>query len=195
MIAIIDYNAGNTRSVMNALDRLKVEYRLTANPDLILAADKIILPGVGHAGAAMQELKNRNLVDLLKGATQPFLGVCVGMQLLYNYSEEGKTDCLGIIPGSIQKFVPANREKVPHIGWNEVIPTTQHPLFTDIPSKTMFYHVHSYYAPESSYTIATSHYIQAFAAAVSRDNFMGVQFHPEKSAEMGEKIFKNFINL
>jgi len=192
-LTIIDYNAGNTKSVINALRRLGVEPILTSDPELILKADKVILPGVGHAGSAMAELHKRNLVEICKTVTVPFLGVCVGMQLMLDWSEEGNTKCLGLTEGSIIRF-KSTEYKIPQIGWN----TLEHNnslLFKDIPQNSSFYFVHSYYLPLNLYGTAITNYIQPYHAGIEKDNYFGVQFHPEKSAVWGEKLLENFIKL
>lgn len=192
-LAIIDYNAGNTKSVINALRRLGIEPLLTSDPSQILKADKVILPGVGHAGSAMAELHKRNLVDICKTITSPFLGVCVGMQLMMKWSEEGDTKCLGLVEGDIIKF-RSNEYKIPQIGWNtvEYEPSS---LFRGIPQNSYFYFVHSYYLPLNDKGIASTNYIQPYHVAIEKDNLFGVQFHPEKSAQWGEKLLENFLKI
>lgn len=192
-IALIDYNAGNTKSVINTLKRLGIEPDLTADPAKIMAADKVILPGVGHAGSAMKELYKRDLVQVLKAVKQPFLGVCVGMQLMVDWSEEGDTTCLGLIPGQIRKF-KSTQEKVPQIGWNTVKHNGSH-IFKGIPQDAYFYFVHSFYLPTNVSECGQCHYIEDFTAAIHQDNYYGVQFHPEKSAKWGEQLIKNFLEL
>lgn len=194
MIVIIDYDAGNTRSVMNALDRLGADYLLSHDQDQIKRADKIIFPGVGHAGAAMDALKKKKLVDTIKSLSQPVLGICVGMQLLAEASEEGETECLGIAPGTVKKFDDQQVEKVPHMGWNEIQKPKEDVLFTSVNEGSHLYFVHSYYLPSSELDIATCDYQVSFAAAIKIDNFWGVQFHPEKSGKIGAKIIDNFLN-
>lgn len=193
MIVIIDYGAGNTRSVMNALDRLDVSYELTDEKSKILSADKIIFPGVGHAGHAMESLKQRNLTEIIKAIKQPLLGICVGMQLLFDRSEEGDTGCLGIVKGMVTKFRDSN-VIVPQMGWNTNI-LTNNPLFKGLDMPTYLYSVHSYRAGVCENTIATSDYDGQYASAVQIDNFYGVQFHPEKSSKDGQLILKNFLEL
>jgi len=193
MIVIIDYGAGNTRSVMNALDRLGSVYELTDNPSRILAADKVIFPGVGHANHAMNSLNQRNLVDVIGEVKQPLLGICVGMQLLFDSSEEGNTQCLGIIEGTVSKF---NEDKVivPQMGWNTNTMSNNN-LFDGLQEKAYFYSVHSYKVDVGDYTIATSFYETEYSSAVQFNNFYGVQFHPEKSSKQGQLILKNFLEL
>ena len=192
-LAIIDYNAGNTRSVINALRRLGIEPELTADPDTILRADKVILPGVGHAGSAMAELHKRNLTPLFSEIKVPFLGVCVGMQLMMEASEEGPTACLGLLPGTIVRF-QSKEHKIPQIGWNTVH-HTHNVLFKGIPQNSYFYFVHSYYLPLHPNGIASTEYIVPYHVAIQKDNYFGVQFHPEKSAQWGEKLLDNFLKL
>lgn len=193
MIALIDYDAGNTCSVMNALDRLNADYRLTDDAALIQSADKVIFPGVGHAGAAMEALKKKQLVDVIRGLTQPVLGICVGMQLMASFSEEGETSCLNIIPGTVKKFDASVNIKVPHMGWNKTGFKKHHPLFEEMGTTSYFYYVHSYYFSRSESTIATCTYGDSFAAAIQKDNFLGIQFHAEKSGRNGERLLQNFI--
>ncbi len=197
MIAIIDYKAGNLASVSNAMDRLMADYRITNRLADLDEADAVIFPGVGHAAPAMRELLQNGLDAWLKSTSKPVLGICLGMQLLYESTTEGPTDTLGILPGRLEKF-DASKQKVPHMGWNtiSVRPDQQnHPLMQHIKSETHFYHVHSYYAPLTAHTVASSFYEIPFAAVASRENFMGVQFHPEKSGPAGEQILRNFVNL
>lgn len=196
MISIIDYRAGNTASVSNALERLGAEYRITNNKALLEASEGIIFPGVGHAASAMQALRDTGLVQWLKHTTKPVLGICLGMQLFYEFSEEGHTETLGIVSGGLKKF-DARRHKVPHMGWNtfERLQGETHPLMAGIRADDYFYYVHSYYAPVTGETLASSHYAGAdFACIVARDNFAGVQFHPEKSGRAGSLLLQNFIN-
>lgn len=192
MIAIIKYNAGNIRSVQNALNRLGVASVITDNPDEILAADKVIFPGVGEAASAMQYLKERGLDKLILSIKKPMLGICLGLQLMCEFTEEGNTPCLGIFPTQVKKFPPNNL--VPHMGWNN-ISISENPLFKGIKSNSDVYFVHSYYAEIGKNTIAQSNYIVPFSAAMQKDNFYATQFHPEKSAELGQQILKNFVRL
>jgi glutamine amidotransferase len=193
MIVIIDYSAGNTRSVMNALDRLNVAYELTNDKFKIQMAEKVIFPGVGHAGHAMESLKKNRLVDIIRGIKQPILGICVGMQLLFEKSEEGDTECLGIIKGKVSKFDEKN-VIVPQMGWNTNT-LSNNPLFKGLEKSTYLYAVHSYRASICNNTIATSEYDGKYASAVQYENFYGVQFHPEKSSKDGLIILKNFLEL
>lgn len=197
-LVIIDYNAGNIRSVCFALERLGINPVLSNNPEIISAADKVIFPGVGEAGSTMRYLKNKGLDKLVKSLKQPVLGICLGMQLLCEHSEEGNTECLSVIPQKVLKFVPEAEEKVPHVGWNtiksssEIIP---HPLFESIEKDNYVYFVHSYYVENGPYTVAQTDYILPFSAALQKDNFYATQFHPEKSGTLGEQILKNFLGL
>ncbi len=193
MITIIDYNAGNLKSVQNALDRLGAEYVVASDPRVVEKAEKVIFPGVGAAGAAMEALKECELVDVLRNLKVPMLGICLGMQLLSDLSEEDGAECLGVVSGKVRRF--EGDVKVPQIGWNLVKFAGSCPLFKDIPDESRFYFVHSYAPPLSDETVGVSFYGQPFASVVQRDNFYGVQFHPEKSGEVGLKILQNFLNL
>jgi imidazole glycerol-phosphate synthase subunit HisH len=190
-IAIIKYNAGNVQSVQFALNRLGVEAEVTDDIELIQNADKIIFPGVGHANTAMQYLKAKNLDKIIMELKQPVLGICLGMQLMCNHSAEGDTTCLGIFNTDIKKF-ESPVLKVPQIGWNNIY-DYQSVLFDGLEEAAFIYTVHSYYAAVSKNTVAKTDYILPYSAALQKDNFYGVQFHPEKSGEVGEKILKNFI--
>ncbi|MFM9948663.1 MAG: imidazole glycerol phosphate synthase subunit HisH [Saprospiraceae bacterium] len=193
-IAVIDYNAGNVRSVLYALERLGITATLTADPKRIAAADKVIFPGVGEAAGTMQHLRERGLDEVIKGLTQPVLGICLGMQLLCAHSEEGDTTCLGLIPQQVLRFQPHAGEKVPHMGWN-TIGQLKSGLFSPELEDQYVYFVHSYYVEPGPHTIAITDYVQPFSAAVQKDNFYATQFHPEKSAQAGARILKNFIDL
>lgn len=195
-IVIIKYNAGNIQSVLYALERIGVTAKVTANHEEILAADKVIFPGVGEASSAMNSLKENNLDQLIKNLTQPVLGICVGMQLLCKYSEENNTECLGIFDEPVKLFKPnaSNALKVPKIGWNNLY-NLQSPLMQGVAENSYCYFVHSYYVPLSQHTIATADYVQPYSAAIHKNNFYGVQFHAEKSSKTGESILQNFINL
>ena len=193
MIALIKYRAGNIASVSNALDRLGADYFLADTPDQLETADGVIFPGVGHAGAAMESLKENGIDEWLQQTKKPVLGICVGMQLLYDSSSEGDTKALGLIPGRLEKF-DSNDAKVPHMGWNVIQIKQDHPLLKGINSGEHFYFVHSFYAPETSDAIATCDYITDFTAVVSKDNFAGVQFHPEKSGKAGARVLQNFLD-
>lgn len=192
MIAIIKYNAGNIQSVQNALKRLGYEGVITDDKATILAADKVIFPGVGEASTAMQYLQERGLDKVISSITKPFLGICLGLQLMCNYSEEGDTKCLGIFDVNVKLFPPV--EKVPHMGWNN-FEKVGGILFEEVDSQSDVYYVHSFYAEVSSDTVATCTYIKTFSAGFQKDNFYATQFHPEKSAGVGEQILKNFLKL
>ena len=193
-LAIIKYNAGNIQSVLNALERLGVNAEVTDDPAKIKSADKVIFPGVGEASSAMRNLKENHLDKVIQELKQPVLGICVGMQLLCEHSEENDTDCLGIVPVKVKKFDGTLKLKVPQVGWNNIF-ELQSPLFKSIPDQSYIYNVHSYYAEDSEYTIAKCEYGLPYAAAIRKDNFYGVQFHTEKSAEVGDQIIKNFLEL
>ena len=195
MIAIIDYDAGNIRSVGNALQRLGAQYELTADPARILAADKVILPGVGNAARAMENLRERGLCELIKGLRRPVLGICVGMQLMCRDSEEGPTQGLGLFDAHVRRFCETPDAKVPHMGWNG-IGNLDSKLFRDLPNGSFVYFVHSYYAALCPDTIATCrHGAQLFSAALKYENFYGTQFHPEKSGSVGAAILRSFLSL
>ncbi|WP_394392650.1 imidazole glycerol phosphate synthase subunit HisH [Shewanella woodyi] len=195
---IIDTGCANLNSVRYAFERLTDDVLVTDNHEAIKAADRVVLPGVGTAGAAMASLKNKQLIELIQGLTQPVLGVCLGMQMMGNLSKEqgGKQvdcECLGLIPTEITEL-DSQGQPLPHMGWNQ-IEVSDHPLFDGIASGSYLYFVHSYRAPLSEYTIANSQYGETFSAAIAKDNFMGVQFHPEKSAAVGSAILRNFLAL
>ena len=192
MIAIVDYDAGNVKSVQNAFDRLGATTTITDNADTLLSADKIIFPGVGEAKTAMNQLKKRNLDQLIFNLKQPFLGICLGLQLMCKHSEEGDTSCLGIFDVDVKKFDKSLN--VPHMGWNNFT-TIKGKLFENISIDEDVYFVHSYYAEISQYTVAQTNYSTVFSAAMQKDNFYAVQFHPEKSAAPGVKILRNFLSL
>jgi len=192
MIAIIDYNAGNTRSVQNALERLGQKAMVTSDADIIWKAEKVIFPGVGEAGSAMKYLRDLNLDQVIGSLTQPFLGICLGLQLMCRHSEESDTTGLGIFDTDVRKFPPTRL--VPHMGWN-TLTDLKGPLFKGLPETNDLYFVHSYYAGLCRQTAATCEYIFPFSAALQSDNFLAVQFHPEKSADTGERILKNFLAL
>lgn len=195
-LAIIKYNAGNIQSVLFALQRIGVQSIVTDNIYEISTADKVIFPGVGEASSAMQFLKEKKLDQLIISLKQPVLGICLGMQLLCEYSEENDTSCLGILKNVIvRKFRPSEPSmKVPQTGWNTIF-DLHSPLFQSVNENEYCYYVHGYYAGISAYTIAKTNYGIEYSAAVQKDNFYGVQFHPEKSASMGETILKNFLSV
>jgi glutamine amidotransferase len=193
-VAIIDYNAGNTRSVQFALERLGVEPILTRDPIILASADKVVFPGVGAAGSTMAYLKKIGLDVLIRNLKQPVLGICLGMQLLCEFSEEGNVEGLGIFPQKVKRFIPKKGLKVPHMGWN-TLSCEEVPLMAGIEGNSYVYFVHSYYAEMSPYTVASCTYGSRFSAALQKDNFYGTQFHPEKSGSIGAQILKNFIAL
>jgi glutamine amidotransferase len=193
-IAVIDYNAGNVRSVLYALERLGHEATLTADHDVIRAARKVIFPGVGEANTTMAFLRARGLDQLIPSLTQPVLGICLGMQLLCRYSEENDTHCLGIIPQDVHRFRPKNGEKVPHMGWNTLEPTAGSWLPPTVAGEHVYF-VHSYYVDLGPYTAATTDYVQPFSSVLRKDNFYATQFHPEKSGRVGEAILQAFLAL
>jgi glutamine amidotransferase len=196
MVGIIDYGCGNIRSVSNALNKLGVSHYISSDRQKLLNAEKLIFPGVGEARSAMDALINIDLADWLKEVRVPFLGICLGMQLLFEHTTERSTRCLGVIPGTNEKFNKGqNSLKVPHMGWNQVLQKKDCPLFAGIPDNENFYFVHSYYAPVSAATIGTTEYGIQFTSAVRRNNYFGVQFHPEKSGKRGLQILRNFIEL
>lgn len=192
-LVIIKYNAGNIRSVLFALERIGVRADVTDDAEEILSADKIIFPGVGEASTAMEYLRQRNLDEVIRAAKQPLLGICLGLQLLCKHSEENDVTCLGVFDARVKKFV-SNELKIPQIGWNTIRPA-QNKLFKNVPDNSYCYFVHSYYAALVPETIATTVYANEFSCALNKNNFYGVQFHPEKSAEAGEQILKNFLAL
>jgi len=192
-IAIIKYNAGNVQSVQYALQRLGITSVVTDDETTIRNASKVIFPGVGHANAAMEYLRERGLDKVILSLQQPVLGICLGLQLMCNYSEEGNTTCMGIFDTPVKLF-NSPQLKVPQIGWNTIY-DYQSVLFNDLPNEAFVYTVHSYYAAVSSNTVAKTDYILPYSAALQKDNFYAVQFHPEKSGKVGETILKNFIDL
>ena len=193
-VAIIDSGGSNLRSVAKAIDRLNKSYVITDIADEIMKASFVILPGVGSAEIVMNELRKKNLVDVINNLKQPVLGICIGMQILFEYSAEGNTKCLGLIEGDIRKFDESADIKVPQMGWN-TITNLKSRLFDGIPDKEYMYLVHSYYAENNECAIATTDYELPYASALQKNNFYGVQFHPEKSGRSGERILKNFLKL
>ncbi|WP_417429166.1 imidazole glycerol phosphate synthase subunit HisH [Halpernia sp.] len=192
MIAIIDYGAGNIKSVQNAVEKLGFETLLTSDFDEIINAEKVIFPGVGEASTAMNYLKEKKLEQLIPTLTLPFLGICLGQQLLCNYSEEGETECLGIFNISVKKF--PNTEIVPHMGWNN-LQNISSKILKNISEEDNFYFVHTYYCEMGNETSSVCDYILPFSATLEKNNFFGTQFHPEKSGDVGSKILENFLNL
>ncbi len=194
-IAIIKYNAGNIRSVLYALERIGYNAMVTDNPEEIKNADKVIFPGVGEASTAMNYLRDRNLDKLICSLTQPVLGICLGMQLMCKYSEENDTSCLGVFNESVRKFKAESLKlKVPQIGWNSIY-DLKTDLFKNVTEDSYCYFVHGYYAAKGEHTIGTTNYVQPYSSALRKNNFYGVQFHPEKSATAGERILSNFLKL
>jgi glutamine amidotransferase len=194
MIALIDYGAGNLKSVANALDDLNVKYIITNSTDIINSVDKIIFPGVGEAASAMNKLKSKGVDKAIISTSKPLLGICLGMQLLATFSEERNTNCLDIVTTVVKQF-DSSKVKVPHMGWNKVEYNTQNRLFKNIKSGENFYFANSYYVPITEYTIASTDYKAVFSSAINKNNFYGVQFHPEKSGKAGLQVLKNFIEL
>ena len=194
MIAIIDYKMGNLRSVENALKRLGAEFTVTADADVIRSADRVLLPGVGNAAEAMENLRKADLTQVIRSLRRPGLGICVGMQVMCRHSEEGDCDCLNIFDSHVKRFVATQELKVPHMGWNK-ISNLESKLFKGISGGEYVYFVHSYYPELCPDTIATTTHGAMFSSALKYENFYGTQFHPEKSGDVGEKIIENFLNL
>ena len=213
-VAIVKYNAGNIYSVVNALRRMGIEPTLTDDAELLKKADKVLFPGQGHAGEAMDYLRARKLDEVIRDLKQPVFGICVGQQLLCKHSEEGDTDCIGIFDAEVKRFQPQRHEdKVPCMGWNELrveslelrveslelrvesLELRVDPLMEGLGEHPYVYFVHSYYVPECEETIATADYILPYSASMHKDNFYACQFHPEKSGKVGERILKNFLEL
>jgi glutamine amidotransferase len=195
-VVIIDYGAGNITSVVNTLQRTGVNPVLSAQPDTILSADRVIFPGVGQATAAMAKLKATQLDKLIPQLHQPVLGVCLGMQLMCAFTEEGAIDGLNIFPVQVKKFIPQQAEdRVPHMGWNKLDQINSKIIPSKSPFPAYTYFVHSFYVEQSEWSSASTNFILPFSAALERENFYGVQFHPEKSGKFGQEILKNFIDL
>lgn len=195
MIAVVKYNAGNIRSVLNALGRLGIEPVLTDDARVLRQADRVIFPGQGEAATAMAYLREHRLDTVIRSLTQPVLGICIGQQLMCRHSMEGDTGCLGIFDADVLRFSPQRQQdKVPQIGWNSIHDLST-PLMDGIPEDSFIYNVHSYYVPVTKYTIATCDYIVPYSAAMNRDNFYATQFHPEKSGSIGARILNNFMKL
>ena len=196
MIGIVRYGAGNIFSLTAALERLEIPYGMIFKEEDFARFDRYIIPGVGHAGAAMDKLKQTGLVPAIKALNKPVLGICVGMQLLTSYSEEGDSDLLNLFPVKTLLFAESADHKVPHTGWNQVFCEKDSPLFENIPAGSHFYFVHSYFIEyDTVYTLASTHYNNTFSASIWRDNFYGVQFHPEKSGKYGETLLTNFSKI
>ncbi len=194
-VVLVDAGGTNIGSVRYALQRLGVDAALTADAASIRAADKVILTGVGAAGPGMKRLRELGLVDLLRSLTQPVLGVCLGMQLLCAHSEEGDTECLDLIPASVRRFSEALGSRIPHMGWNRLVAQQPHPLLVGLGADDQAYFVHSYAVPLGDYSLATTDYGGEFSSVIARDNFYGMQFHPERSATVGARLLQNFLEL
>lgn len=192
-VAIVKYNAGNIESVRNALNRLSIDSVVSDDAEILRSADKVIFPGVGEASTAMEYLRERGLDEVIKSLTQPVLGICLGMQLLCDYSEENDTKCLGLLPYKVRIFKSENL-KIPHMGWN-TISNLRGELFENIADNSYVYFVHSFYVENGRETVATCDYSLKFSAAIQYKNFYAVQFHTEKSGEIGEQILSNFLKI
>jgi len=192
-VAIVKYNAGNVESVKNALNRLNIEPVLTDETKVLQSADKVIFPGVGEASTAMQFLREKNLERVIKSLTQPVLGICLGMQLLCEFSDENATRCLGVLPYTVRKFESENL-KVPHTGWNNIF-ALKGRLFEGVAENSYLYFVHSFYVENGAETSAVCNYENEFSAAIEYKNFYAAQFHPEKSGASGAKILENFLKI
>ena len=195
MIAIVDTGGANIASVSNALERLKLESKLTSDRKEIENATHVILPGVGQARTSMTKLKDNGLIECIKGLKQPVMGICLGMQILFEGSEEGDIACLGILPGVVKRLTSSPVHPIPHMGWNQVEFSGTSALTDGVPGNSFFYFVHSFKAPKSEFTTGVCDYSETFPAMVQRDNFFGVQFHPERSAAAGARLLKNFVSL
>lgn len=193
-VVIIKYNAGNVMSVMYALERIGASYELSDDPEVIKSAERIIFPGVGEASTAMRSLRESNLDKLIPTLKQPFLGTCVGMQLLCRYSEENNTPCLGVFDIDVLRFPTQKGFKVPQTGWNDIY-NLQTPICEGLEENSYVYYNHGYYAPLCDYTVATTNYMLEYSAILQKDNFYACQFHSEISGNIGEKIFQNFLNI
>ena len=193
-VAIVKYNAGNIYSVVNALNRLGINPIITDDATELMSANRVLFPGQGEASTIMSYLRAHRLDDIIRDLKQPVLGICVGQQLLCQHSEEGDTDCIGIFPVDVKRFRPVKHEdKVPAMGWNQLTFPQSDPVFEGLPEQPYVYFVHSYYVPLCEWTIAQTDYILPYSAAIHKDNFWAMQFHPEKSGDIGEIIIKNFI--
>jgi len=192
---IIDSGGANLASLQFAFERLGASTRVSSDANTIRQARRVILPGVGAAGDAMQRLRNSGVAELLPTLTQPVLGICLGMQLLFSRSEEGSTDCLGILPETVRRLQPSRGLPVPHMGWNQLVPLSEDPILEGITRDDYVYFVHSYAVPVSAVTLATTDYGIPVSAVVRKDNFWGAQFHPERSAGTGARLLANFLRL
>jgi glutamine amidotransferase len=192
-VAIVDNGGANIASLRYALERLGADARLTADPDELRAAQRVILPGVGAAAAAMQRLVSLGLVETIRGLRQPMLGICLGMQLLFEASDEGDTACLGLLPGRVRRFDDRDAYPVPHMGWNQLEFDSPDPLLDGIARGDHVYFVHGYAVPVGSWTVATADYGGSFSAVVRQGNFVGMQFHPERSGATGARLLANFL--
>jgi glutamine amidotransferase len=192
---IIDSGGANLASLQFAFERLGAKTHVTADPAEITSAARVILPGVGSAADAMSRLRKNGVADLLPSLTQPVLGICLGMQLLFERSEEGNTDCLGILPDEVKRLQPAQGRPVPHMGWNQLSPVREDPILEGISADEYVYFVHSFAVPVTDLTVATADYGICLAAIVRRGNFWGTQFHPERSAQTGARVLANFLRL
>lgn len=192
-ISVIRYNAGNIQSVSFALERLKIDFEITDDVEKIQSADKVIFPGVGEASTTMKYLRDRKLDAVVKSLKQPVLGICLGMQLMCKFSEENNTECLGIFDETVKQFIPRDGMKVPHMGWNQLTLSNGW-LDKNLDSQNVYF-VHSFYVPVNGLTSAVTEYITPFSAAMKKDNFYAVQFHPEKSAEAGELVLQSFLKV
>ena len=190
-VAVIKYNAGNIRSVAFALERLQIDFSITDKPEEINKADKVIFPGVGEASTTMNYLRSTKLDQVITHLTQPVLGICLGMQLLCTHSDENNTPCLGIFDETVKQFQPSHHEKVPHMGWNSLT-LTKDWLSNDLDNEFVYF-VHSYFVPVNSHTSAITEYTLPFSSAMRKNNFFAVQFHPEKSAQVGENVLTQFL--
>lgn len=194
-LVIVDTGCANIASVNYALLRLGVTLRISSDIAEIQAADKVILPGVGSAPAAMSSIQQKGLLEPLRNLTQPVLGICLGMQLLTRHSAEGQVDCLNVVPAPVEAMQASDGIRLPHMGWNELTAIEQHPLLNGIETGSYFYFVHSFAVPVGAYTLATSNYGQAFSAVIANGNFMGAQFHPERSGKAGARLLANFVEM
>ena len=194
-IAVVKYNAGNVRSVLNAFRRLGIEPLLTDDAEVLQRADGVVFPGQGEAFGAMEYLRAHGLDEIIRHLRQPVLGICIGQQLLCRHSEEGNTDCLGVFDADVKRFVPqSHSDKIPSMGWNKLT-DLRSPLFKGLPTEPYVYFVHSYYVPVCEWTAATADYIHPYSASLQQGNFLATQFHPEKSGKVGEKILSNFLDI